>query len=269
MRPNGGQRLRALREILGYRMRDVELASNQIAQRFENEEFSIPPSRLSDIETKGIIPSIFRLYSFAAIYRREYRELLSYYGFDLDDLPADIGHGRPQKSHLSEALNSVKEVRFPTALDPAFSFQKTTDLKRAIEQWGPVPMAYLASFADDQFTYGYIGSEDFTMYPLLPPGSFVQVDESMNKVAEGAWRSEFERPIYFVEMRDGYACCWCSIKRDAIVLQPHPLSPVAARVLKYPQEAEVLGQVIGVAMRLGDWHYSDFQPVPKARSALT
>jgi hypothetical protein len=56
---NGGQRLRALRETLGYRMRDVELASNQIAQRFASEEFAIPPSRLSDIETKGIIPSIF------------------------------------------------------------------------------------------------------------------------------------------------------------------------------------------------------------------
>jgi len=48
---NGGQRLRALRETLGYRMRDVELASNQIARRFDSEEFAIPPSRLSDIET--------------------------------------------------------------------------------------------------------------------------------------------------------------------------------------------------------------------------
>src|SRR5208337_1026485 len=83
---NGGQRLRALRESLGYRMRDVELASDRIAQRFENEEFSIPPSRLSDIETKGVVPSIFRLYSFAAIYRRDYRELLSFYGLELDGI---------------------------------------------------------------------------------------------------------------------------------------------------------------------------------------
>ena len=269
VRPNGGQRLRALREILGYRMRDVELASSQIAQRFENEEFAIPPSRLSDIETKGIVPSIFRLYSFAAIYRREYRELLSFYGFDLDNIPADIGHVRPQKSHLTEAFGNVKQVRVPTALDPAFSLEKTTDVKRAIEQWGTVPMAYLALFADDQFTYGHIGSEDFTMYPLLPPGSFVQVDSSKNKVEDGVWRSEFERPVYFVEMRDGYTCCWCSVKRDSIVLQSHPLSPVAVRVLKYPQEAEVLGQVVGVAMRLGDWHFSDFQPTPRVRSALT
>ncbi len=269
VRPNGGQRLRALREVLGYRMRDVELASNQIAQRFDNEEFAIPPSRLSDIETKGIVPSIFRLYSFAAIYRREYRELLSFYGFDLDNIPADISHVHPQKSHLTEAFGNVKQVRLPTSLDPAFSLQKTTDVKRAIEQWGTVPMAYLALLADDQYTYGHIGSEDFTMYPILPPGSFVQVDAAKNKVEEGVWRSEFERPIYFIEMRDGYTCCWCAVKRDSIVLQPHPLSPVAVRVLKYPQEAEVLGQVVGVAMRLGDWRFSDSQPTPRVRSALT
>jgi len=266
---NGGQRLRALRETLGYRMRDVELASNQIAQRFENEEFAIPPSRLSDIETKGIIPNIFRLYSFAAIYRREYRELLSFYGLELDGISADIGFGHPQKSHLTEASSNVRQVLMPTRLDPGFSLQKTADLRRAIEQWGTVPMAYLALFADDRYTYGYIGSEDFTMYPILPPGSFVQVDETKNKVEEGIWRSEFERPIYFVEMRDGFTCCWCSIKRDSIVLQPHPLSPVPVRVLKCPQEAEVLGQVVGVAMRLGDWRYSDFQPTLKVRSTLT
>jgi transcriptional regulator with XRE-family HTH domain len=266
---NGGQRLRALRETLGYRMRDVELASNQIAQRFDSEEFAIPPSRLSDIETKGIIPSIFRLYSFAAIYRREYRELLSFYGLELDGISADISFGHPQKSHLSKALSNVTQVRMPTRLDPGFSLQKTTDLRRAIEQWGAVPMAYLELFADDRYIYGYIGSEDFTMYPILQPGSFVQVDEAKNKVGEGVWHSEFERPIYFVEMREGFTCCWCSIKRDSIVLQPHPLSPVSVRVLRYPQEAEVLGQVIGVAMRLGDWHSPDFEPAPKVRSTLT
>jgi transcriptional regulator with XRE-family HTH domain len=266
---NGGQKLRALRESLGYRMRDVELASNQIAQRFESEEFTIPPSRLSDIETKGITPSIFRLYSFAAIYRREYRELLSFYGLELDGISADISFGHPQKSHVSEASSNVTQVRVPTRLDPGFSLEKTTDLRRVIEQWGTVPMAYLELLSDDRYTYGYIGSEDFTMYPILPPGSFVQVDETKNKVAEGKWRSEFERPIYFVEMREGYSCCWCSLKRDAIVLQPHPLSPVPVRVLRHPQEAEVLGQVVGVAMRLGDWHHPDFLPTPKVRSALT
>ena len=258
-----------MREALGYKMRDVESASAQIAQKFENEEFAIPPSRLSDIETKGIVPSIFRLYALSAIYRREYREFLGWYGIELDGIPADIEFGRPHRSHVSEVLGNVAQVRLPTKFDPGFSLHKTTDLKRAIEQWGVIPMAYLSLLAEDQYTYGYIGTEDFTMHPLIPPGSFVQVDENKNKVTEGTWRSEFERPIYFVEMRDGYTCCWCSIKRDSMVLQPHPLSPTPIRVLKYPQEAEVLGQVVGVAMRFGDWQYSDSQQAPKVRAALT
>jgi hypothetical protein len=249
-------------------MRDVESASVQIAQKFDNEEFAIPPSRLSDIETKGIVPSIYRLYTLAAIYRREYRDLLAWYGIELDGISADIEFGRPQKSHVSEALSNVNLVRMPVKLDPGFSFQKTTDLKRVIEQWGVVPMAYLSLLAEDHYTYGYIGTEDFTMYPIIPPGSFVQVDVSKSKVTEGTWRSEFERPIYFVEMRDGYTCCWCSVKRDSMILQPHPLSPSQVRVLKYPQEAEVLGQVVGVAMRFGDWRYADTQPAPRVRAAL-
>lgn len=40
----GGHKLRALREALGYTMRDVEAASVRIAQRLENEEFTIAPA---------------------------------------------------------------------------------------------------------------------------------------------------------------------------------------------------------------------------------
>ena len=80
----GGQNLRMLREQLGLTMRDVETASTRIAQKRANDEFAIPPSRLSDVETKGVIPSIYRLYSLAVIYRRDIRELLSWYGVDLE-----------------------------------------------------------------------------------------------------------------------------------------------------------------------------------------
>jgi hypothetical protein len=137
-----------------------------------------------------------------------------------------------------------------------------------VEQWGLVPLAYLAQFATSDFTYGYIGNQDFTMFPLLPPGSFVQVDESRNKVVEGAWRSEYERPIYFVETREGHTCCWCGMRRDDIILQPHPLSPVPVRILKHPQEAEVLGQVVGVAMKLTEWRALESSLATKAPSAL-
>jgi transcriptional regulator with XRE-family HTH domain len=266
---NGGLKLRALREALGCTMRHVEDASSQIARRLGNEEFTIPPSRLSDIETKGVVPSIFRLYSLAAIYRRDYREFLGWYGVDLNDIHLDIGLSQPASSHLTTARDNVHHVNMPIRLDPSFVLQKTTNLGRMIEKWGSVPLTYLSSLvADERYTYGYIGTEDFTMYPILPPGSFVQVDESKNKVTEGVWRSEFERPIYFVETREGFVCSWCNVRRDTIVLQPHPLSPTSIRVLRHPQEAEVIGQVVGVAMRLGEWHHLGPPQEPKAPAAL-
>ena len=269
METKGGHRLRALRETLGCTMRDVENASLQIARRLGSDEFAIPPSRLSDIETKGVVPSIFRLYSLAAIYRCDYRDLLSWYGVDLNDISLDAGVAQAPNSHLSTASENIVQVSVPIRLDPAFSLQRTTNLGRMIEKWGVVPLAYLSTFAaDERYSYGYIGTEDFTMYPILPPGSFVQVDENKNKAAEGAWRSEFERPIYFVETREGFVCSWCHVRRDTIVLQPHPLSPVPVRVLRHPQEAEIIGQVVGVAMRLGDWHVLGSPAEPKARAAL-
>jgi hypothetical protein len=82
-------------------------------------------------------------------------------------------------------------------MDPGFDFRKTVNLGRMIERWGLVPIAYLSQFSNSKYSYGYVGSEDFTMYPVLLPGSFIQIDESANTVSEGNWRSEYERPIYF------------------------------------------------------------------------
>jgi transcriptional regulator with XRE-family HTH domain len=249
----GGQNLRLLREQLGLTMRDVETASARIALKYGNDEFALSPSRLSDIETKGVVPNIFRFYSLAAIYRRDIRDIVSWYGVDLNRMASDLDFVMPPKSHVSDALANLSAVQVPLRLDPGFDPRRTVNFGRMVEQWGLVPLAYLARFASYEYTYGYIGSEDLTMYPILPPGSFVQVDESRNKVLEGRWRSEYERPIYFVETRNGHICCWCTLTKEGLILQPHPLSPVAARALRYPQEAEVIGQVVGVALKLGEW----------------
>src|SRR5206468_2979692 len=160
-----------------------------------------------------------------------------WYGVDLNNIPADLGLVSPPKSHVSDALAGLASVQVPVRMDPGFDDRRTTNLGRMVEQWGLVPFAYLAQFANSDFTYGYVGNQDFTMYPILPPGSFIQVDEAKNKIVEGSWRSEYERPIYFVETREGHTCCWCSMRREDVILQPHPLSPVPIRILKHPQRS--------------------------------
>jgi hypothetical protein len=263
---SAGLNLRGVRERLGLTMREVEGASLRIAERHGNDELAVCPSRLSDIETKGLVPSIFRLYSLSIIYRCDLREILAWYGIDLSLSAADLHLSLPPKSHVEESLRSTPTVAIPTRLDPSFDPRRSTNLSRMVEQWGLVPLAHLATLSSDKYMYGYVGSEDFTMYPLLPPGTFLQVDESKDKIVQGMWRTELERPIYFVETREGYTCCWCSLKGEQIVLQPHPLSPVPVKILRHPQEAEVIGQVVGIALKLGEWVPMDSLTATKPES---
>ena len=68
-----GAELRAIREQLGWSLREVHAASLAIAKQHRQPAFVIPPSRLHDIERKNKIPSIHRLYALALIYRRSFR----------------------------------------------------------------------------------------------------------------------------------------------------------------------------------------------------
>ena len=121
MLSGAGKNLRTLREKLGLTMRDVETSSARIAEKYRNEEFSIPPSRLSDVETKAILPSIFRLYALSVIYRRDLRELLTWYGVDMNNMAADLGMVTPPRSHISDVLSGLASVQVPTLMDPAFA----------------------------------------------------------------------------------------------------------------------------------------------------
>lgn len=245
-----GKRIRVLRERLGLTVRDVEAASAQIAERRNNRSFLLPLSRLFEIENKEVVPSAYRFYSLAAIYRRDIRELLGWYGIDVDEIGEESGLVSVPSSHLSNVTGFATKAKIPLSMSPGFDPIRTMNLGPAIEEWGMVPLTYLNQFANPKFSYGYIGTEDFTMHPILPPGAFVQIDESKDRVVEGKWRSEYDRPIYFVETREGYRCCWCSLQDGSMTLQPHPLSPEPLRSLRYPQDVEVIGQVVGVAMRL-------------------
>jgi len=259
---SAGVGLRKIRERLGLTMRDVENASARIASLHGSEEYLIPPSRLSDIETKGVVPSVYRFYSLAATYRKPMRQLLLLYGLDPASASADWACSHPSHSHVADSIDEETLYNVPLKFDPGFDLRETSDLGRMIQQWGVIPFSFLNHLATQNYTYAFIGTEDYTMYPLLQPGSFVQVDESKRRVLGRQWRSEYERPIYFVETREGFVCCWCSLRYNSLVLQPHPLSSTPVRVLRHPQEAEVIGQVVGVAMKIGDLRHLE---IPERR----
>src|ERR1700736_3818974 len=86
---DAGQKLRRVRERLNLRVRDVEQASLKIAEKYHNDEFAVLINRISEIENRGLVPTIYKLYSLCAIYRLDFQEVLEWYGIHLPSLPTD------------------------------------------------------------------------------------------------------------------------------------------------------------------------------------
>ncbi len=50
------------------------------------------------------------------------------------------------------------------------------------------------------------------------------VDVTMRRIEETDWVNEYDRPMYFVEVRDGYRCGWFHQAAGRLTMQPHTLS---------------------------------------------
>jgi transcriptional regulator with XRE-family HTH domain len=243
-----GEKLRKMRERLKLTYRDVEQASHELARRRGSPEFLIPLSRLADIENAGKVPSLFRLYTLCTVYRLDFHEVLRWYGVPVEHLAGDALHVRLDETHpLPKKTNGSVTVPTP---DAAVDLSKTTFLSHLIRQWGKVPLSLLNGLDLKQHRYALVGLEDWSMFPILRPGSLVMIDEGRRKIARGGWSTEFDRPIYFFEHRDGFACGWCSLDADRLLVQPHPASETQPRLFRFPEEIDVIGQVTGVAMLL-------------------
>ena len=246
-----GLKLKSIRERLDLRFRDVEEASYRIAAIHKNDEFCIAISRLADIENKGVIPSIYRLYTLCSIYRQDIGDVMGWYGVDLSQMPADSQVTELSRTHAVKFKpRGEGEVVMPLSLDPGFDIEQTSFFSRVVQKWGKIPLQMLQGLDLRQNAYGCIGSSDFTMYPVLQPGSLVLIDESKRKVVNGIWRNEFERPIYFVETREAFYCGWCTLADSMLTILAHPSSGVAPRTFSYDSEAEIIGQIVGVASLL-------------------
>jgi transcriptional regulator with XRE-family HTH domain len=244
-----GHRLKQARERLNLTYRDVGEASVQIANRHKNDEFLIALSRLSDIENKGTVPSIFRLYSLCTIYRLDLPEVLEWYGVSLARQAADAASIVIGKTHpINFSSGFYGDLQVPLALDPGVDLRKTTFLSHVVQRWGKLPLSLLSGTEIKNLRYAFVGSDDWSMYPLIHPESLILIDETQRKVASSGWSNEFDRPIYFVEHRSGYYIGWCAQVERQLVVSPHPASRALPQVF-LNDEVDVIGQVSGVAMR--------------------
>jgi transcriptional regulator with XRE-family HTH domain len=240
-----GLRLRQARERLGLTYRDVERASFELAARRGRPEFVIRISRLADIENHGVVPGLHKLYSLAAIYHLNPLEVGRWYDVPFDEFFHDGALLPAPQTHLSAPPATL---RVPLRFDPGFDPDRTEFLSRMVERWGN--FEGMLTNGHSHHRYGFIGLSDHRMEPLLRPGSIVLIDTTARCVQDGLWTSEFDRPMYFVDVRTGYRCGWFDLREDRLIQHPHPLSHCAPEAWRHPEEAEVIGRIIGVVMRL-------------------
>lgn len=240
-----GFRLRQIRERLGLTYRDVQRASLALARVHTRPQFALHISRLADIENGGVVPSLHKLYALAVVYHLSPLEILRWYDIPLERFLGDaISFAAPQ-THLME---SPPHLSSGGQLHPPLIPNYTQFMPRSSGECGGIEN--ILNSENGHHRYGCIGLHDRRMEPILRPGSVVLVDVSVRRLQETEWSNEYDRPIYFVELHDGYRCGWFQQEGGRLAMQPHPLSRCMPESWKTPDDAEIVGRVVGVVTRL-------------------
>ena len=235
-------------------LRDVETLSRDIADKKGSLDFYIAHASLADIENGKSAPTIYKLYSLSVIYGQRYDQLAALAGVPVSDVDADRKTLTLPRTYLiGEAPESEERVILPPfELQEKLRRERTNLVPKMFETWKDVPDLLLQQMDWRKSLYGYVGMDDYTLHPFIRPGSFVQIDSRQRKIPPVNWRSDFDRPIFFVELRDRYVCIWCELYGNQLILIPAQQSQRRARLLRYPEDATIVGRVTAVTMRLAD-----------------
>lgn len=225
-----GRKLKSLRNRCNVTVRQVEQASGRIAEAKGDKRFRISNGWLAQLENGISEPSICKLFTLSVIYHADFGDLARFYNVDLEEI----------EEYKSIANPHLTQLR-PESHDEN---QREISASRNFARASTTLMPQLTSKECRRIRYGYVGLADYMMYPLIRPGAVVEIDISQNKLQTTVWNNEFDRPIFFVELRGGYACGWCELQDNLLLIIPHHSSPSTVRRFTYPREAEIVGRVV-------------------------
>jgi hypothetical protein len=115
-------------------------------------------------------------------------------------------------------------------------------MRRLLSLWSDVPLLLMLDIDWERGPLVLVGSSDRMMWPLLPPGSLLQLDTTTRTIPGGSW-PEFERPIYLVEYKNKFHCCHAQRRGEMLRLISHAESPAPPAISIPFKEAKVRGQV--------------------------
>jgi transcriptional regulator with XRE-family HTH domain len=256
-----GRQLKSLRHRRNITVREVEQASRRIADVKGDKRFFISNGWLAQLENGVSEPSICKLFSLSVIYRANFLDLVRLYNVDVDDKEKYEPVADPELTQLisrngknGPPLFGISE--FHAQLSTSLDSELVMSARQLAGGEDPTP----------SIVYAHLGASDFTMYPLIRPSALLKIDTSQNKLATTAWPNEHERPIFFLELRDSYACGWCELQGNQLLIIPHPSSPAGVRRFTYPREVEIVGRVVAYSTNCVD---QESQPLKATRQKIS
>jgi hypothetical protein len=266
--PEAGKKLRAERVRLGLSTRAVQELSQQIAREKNNQEYYISHAWLTDAENGKFTPNLYKVCTLSLIYKCNWIDIFAFFGINVLDIARQQRLVRLPNTHLLGSSLELpgQQIVVPVELRNEVDLARTNLLSRMFETYAQIPVELLQHLDPERCLCGYVGLEDYTLDPIIRPGSVVAIDARQNKVKMGNWRNAAERPIYFVELRNGYVCSWCELDGNHLILIPCPQSPVQVRQVRYPTDGDIVGRVTAVTMPLVSFESnSASQPSPRPR----
>ena len=113
---------------------------------------------------------------------------------------------------------------------------------RLLTVWADAPMLLMLEEDWEDGPLVVVGFSDRMLWPLLPPGSLLRLDSRARKIEDRSW-PEFERPIYLIEYRDRFYCCYAQRRGDMLRLISHLESPAPPSFSVPYKDARVRGQL--------------------------
>ncbi len=118
----------------------------------------------------------------------------------------------------------------------------TSAMHRLLTIWTEVPMLLMLDVDWNCGPLVLVGGADRMMWPLLPPGSLLQLDQTARVVVDGQW-GEFERPVYLIEYKGRFHVCHAQRRGESLRMISHLESPERPSISVPYKEAKVRGQL--------------------------
>ncbi|MCU1297763.1 MAG: family transcriptional regulator [Acidobacteriaceae bacterium] len=247
--PTVAQLLRSSRNKMNLSLREASTLSRQVVELLGDQRYFVSPSSLSDYEVRDTPPRHFhKTVTLCLVYGLQFNTFLRTFGIDLKTLGLESipdylvprPRGPSECEHLSEKSTSAG---FLAGL-LAECIEVPFFLRNSIEAISSMSNISLHDFF-------WTGGQRNALHPYLENALLVLVNRRKRIPVHFRSKPVWQQPLYVLLQRDGtYSCACCGIENGNLVVHPYSTNLYRPTQLRYPEEVEVVGQIVAIVRNL-------------------